>query len=140
MIKPIFKECIGQCTISKKRKRFVDEIEIIENSNKRQRICSSHTNISSPHAQIITELSDSIDSKAITEFWCQLDSLMNVMSSSLELADSYRLLTDCIETVNDLNKMDPIIQLSNGTYRLHRPPIRKQLAYFVEDKFYFEKI
>ena len=140
MITLISKECIGQCSVSRKRKHLVDEVEVFEGLTKRPRYLTSSDTILGPNKQKFTELSDAIDAKAIQEIWCQLDLLMNSMSASTELSDSYRLLTDCIETVNVMNKMDPVIQLSNGTLRSHRPPIRKQLAYFVEDKFYFEKI
>ena len=140
MITLISKECIGQCSVSRKRKHLVDEVEVFESLTKRPRYLTSNDTILGPNKQKFTELSDSIDAKAIQDIWCQLDLLMDSMSASTELSDSYRLLTDCIETVNVMNKMDPVIQLSNGTLRSHRPPIRKQLAYFVEDKFYFEKI
>ena len=140
MIQLISKECIGQCVISRKRKRLVDEVEGFESVTKRRRYLISDESVLCANDQIFTELSDSVDVKSITDIWCQLDLLMKSMSDSTELCDSYKLLTDCIETVNVLKKMDPLIQLSNGTLRCHRPPIRKQLAYFVEDKFYFEKI
>ena len=140
MIQLISKECIGQCVISRKRKRLVDEVEGFESVTKRPRHLISDESVLCANDQIFTELSDSVDVKSITDIWCQLDLLMKSMSDSTELCDSYKLLTDCIETVNVLKKMDPLIQLSNGTLRCHRPPIRKQLAYFVEDKFYFEKI
>ena len=140
MIKLISTECIGQCTISRKRKHLVDEVEVIESVTKIPRYLTSNDNVLCDNKQKFTELSDAIGAKSIQEIWCQLDLLMKSMSESTELSDSYRLLTDCIETVNVLNKMDPLIQLSNGTLRSHRPPIRKQLAYFVEDKFYFENI
>ena len=140
MINFISKVCIGQCTVSKKRKHLVDEVEVFESVTKRPRYLTSDDTVLGVNKQKFTELSDAIDAKAIQEIWCQLDLLMKSMSASTEPSDSYRLLTDCIETVNVLNKMDPLIQLSNGTLRSHRPPIRKQLAYFVEDKFYFEKI
>ena len=140
MIKLISTECIGQCTISRKRKHLVDEVEVIESVTKRPRYLTSNDTVLCDNKQKFTELSDAIGAKSIQEIWCQLDLLMKSMSESTELSDSYRLLTDCIETVNVLNNMDPLIQLSNGTLRSHRPPIRKQLAYFVEDKFYFEKI
>ena len=140
MIELISQECIGQCIISKKRKRLVDEVEVFESISKRPRHWISNEAELDANDQIFTKLSDALDAKAITAIWCQLDLLMKSMSSSTELSDSYMLLTDCIETVNVLNNMDPLIQLSNGTLRCHRPPIRKQLAYFVEDKFYFEKM
>lgn len=140
MIQNIFQECIGQCITSKKRKRLVDEVEVFECITKRPRHCTSNISELGPNDQIHTKLSNAIEADAITEVWCQLDLLMKSMSDSTELSDSYRLLMDCIETVNVLNNMDPLIQLSNGTLRSHRPPVRKQLAYFVEDKFYFEKI
>ena len=138
MIKLLSKECIGQCGISKKRKRLADEVEGFESTIKRPRHWIS--NETGSKEQIFTKFADTIDVKTISEIWGQLDLLIKTMSDSVEISDSYRLLTDCIETVNVLNNMDPLIQMSNGTLRSHRPPVRKQLAYFVEDKFYFEKI
>ena len=140
MIQNISQECIGQCIISKKRKRLLDEVEVFEGITKRPRHWNPDGAELDATNQIFTEMSDTIDPKAITEIWCHLDLLMKSMSDSTELSDSYGLLTDCIKTVNVLNNMDPLIQLSNGTLRSHRPPIRKQMAYFVEDKFYFERI
>ena len=139
MIKLISTECIGQCPVSRKRKHLVDEVEVLESVTKRPRHLTSNDTVLCSNKQKFAEQSDAIDAKSIQEIWCQLDLLMKSMSESTELSDSYRLLTDCIETVNVQNKMDPLIQLSNGTLRSHRPPVRKQLAYFVEDKFYFER-
>ena len=140
MISLITKECIGQCAVSRKRKHLVDEVEVFESVTKRPRHLTANDAALGTNKQKFAELSGDIDAKSIQEIWCQLDLLMKSMSASSELSDSYRLLGDCIETVNVLNTMDPLIHLSNGTLRSHRPPIRKQLAYFVEDKFYFEKI
>ncbi len=140
MIQNISQECIGQCIISKKRKRLLDEVEVFEGITKRPRHWNPDGAELDATNQIFTEMSDTIDPKAITEIWCHLDLLMKSMSDSTELSDSYGLLTYCIKTVNVLNNMDPLIQLSNRTLRSHRPPIRKQMAYFVEDKFYFERI
>ena len=138
MISLISQECIGQCGISKKRKRLAEEVEVFESITKRPRHWISNEDGSTE--QLFTTFSSVIDVKAISEIWGQLDLFIKSMSDSVEISDSYRLLTDCIETVNVLNNMDPLVQLSNGTLRSHRPPIRKQLAYFVEDRFYFEKI
>ena len=90
MIKLISPQLIGQCIISKKRKRLVGEVEVFESVTKGPRHWISNETELDANDHIFTELSDALDAKAITEIWCQLDLLMKSMSDSTELSDYIR--------------------------------------------------
>ena len=67
MIKLISKECIGQCAISRKRKRLVDEVEVFESVTKRPRNLISNEPVLGGNEQIFSNLSEAIDGNAIQD-------------------------------------------------------------------------
>ena len=72
----------------------------------------------------------------------QFEILMKGLPSSCseQDLDCYALLRDCFMAVKDQVNMEPQVRMNSETSRSSRPPVRDQSAYFVDKKFYFERV
>ena len=129
---------------SKKRKHSIDEVDEIEGDIKRSRCCTLNDNSSIEIEELFMSFSVIVGNSCLTSIGEQFETMMKGLPSPCSeqgRSDCYALLRDCFLAVKDLDNLDPLERLNSETSsRSSRPPVRDQSAYFVDKKFYFERV
>ena len=127
--------------ISKKRKHSISGDDEIEGNTKRSRFCEQNDNGSSE--ELFLSFSNIGVNGSLTAYGEEFETVVKALQSSCSeqgSSDCYALLRNCLEAVKDLDNKDPQVRLESESSRSSRPPVRDQLAYYVDKKFYFERI